>query len=165
MNGGCVSVGDEVQLLLTLLAALGAGLVGGVFFAFSAFIMRALGRLPTAAGMAAMQSINVAVLNPWFLVPFVGTAVVAAGLGVWAVVDWSAVGSPWRLAGGVLYVVGTFGVTVACNVPLNDALATVAADDEGVAAVWEDYLVPWTRWNSLRTGTAVLAAGCFCLGL
>jgi uncharacterized membrane protein len=62
---------------LTVLAALGAGLVAGIFFAFSTFIMAALARLPAEGGIAAMQSINVAVLNPLFFLAFFGTAAIA----------------------------------------------------------------------------------------
>ena len=66
---------DQLLFTLTLVSALGCGLVVGVFFAFSVFVMKALSRLPTGEGIAAMQSINVAVLNPWFLGAFLGTAV------------------------------------------------------------------------------------------
>jgi uncharacterized membrane protein len=59
MTGGIV-------LALTFLAALGGGLMTGLFFVFSAFMMTALARLPAGQGMAAMQSINVAILNPAF---------------------------------------------------------------------------------------------------
>jgi uncharacterized membrane protein len=59
---------------LTLFAALGCGLVAGVFFAFSTFVMKALARLPAPQGIAAMQSINVIVINPWFMTAFLGTA-------------------------------------------------------------------------------------------
>ena len=67
---------------LTLAAALGAGLVAGIFFAFSAFIMAALKRLPPEGGISAMQSINVAVLNPVFFLVFFGTAVAALILAI-----------------------------------------------------------------------------------
>ena len=80
--------GEELGSGLTLLTALGSALIGGVFFGFSTFIMRGLARLPAAAGISAMQQINVAVVNLWFLVPFVGTAVVGAALAVWGVVVW-----------------------------------------------------------------------------
>lgn len=60
--------------LATFLSALGCGLVAGFFFAFSAVVMKALGKLPPAQGIAAMQSINVVVINPWFLTAFFGTA-------------------------------------------------------------------------------------------
>jgi len=55
-------------------SALGCGLIAGVFFAFSTFVMKALAGLPTAQGIAAMQSVNVAVLNGWFFSAFFGTA-------------------------------------------------------------------------------------------
>jgi uncharacterized membrane protein len=69
---------------LNFVAALGCGLIAGVFFAFSSFVMRALARLPASGGIAAMQSINVAVLNPVFLGTFAGTALacVLAMIGV-----------------------------------------------------------------------------------
>lgn len=64
--------------LVTLLSALGSGVIAGVFFAFSTSVMKALAALPPAQGVAAMQSINVAIINPWFLIPFLGTAAAAA---------------------------------------------------------------------------------------
>src|SRR5687768_13749063 len=91
-----------MQYGLTLLTALGSGLIGGVFFAFSTFVMRALARLPAAAGIAAMQGINVAVINPWFLVPFLGTAVAGVALAVWGVVAWGEGEAGWRAVGGGL---------------------------------------------------------------
>ncbi|MGH7600945.1 MAG: hypothetical protein ACREOI_31695, partial [bacterium] len=63
---------DALLFVLTLFAALGCGLIAGVFFAFSAFVMKALSRLPPSEGIAAMQSINVAVINPVFLTVFLG---------------------------------------------------------------------------------------------
>ena len=68
-----------LTIALSLGGTLGCGLVAGVFFAFSTFVMRALERRPAPEAIAAMQSINVAVLNPWFLGVFVGTALVCAG--------------------------------------------------------------------------------------
>ena len=65
---------DQLLSVLTLVAALGCGLIAGVFFAFSTFVMRALARLSPSEGIAAMQSINITVLNPWFLGAFLGTA-------------------------------------------------------------------------------------------
>ena len=80
-------IGD-VLFVLTLLSALGCGLMGGVFFAFSTFVMRALARLPPAQGIAAMQSINVAAITPSFMLALFGTAaacvlVAASSLATW----------------------------------------------------------------------------------
>ena len=65
---------DGLLFTIAFAAALGCGLMGGLFFAFSVAVMKALGRLPPAEGIAAMQSINVAILNPVFLTVFFGTA-------------------------------------------------------------------------------------------
>src|SRR2546423_4684273 len=92
---------------LTLLSALGCGLIAGVFFAFSAFVMKALARTPSAQGITAMQSINVAVINPLFLAAFLGTAVGCAALIVSSVLAWPKPGGTYMLAGSLLYLVGT----------------------------------------------------------
>ena len=68
--------------ILTLLAALGSGLMAGLFFAFSSFVMAALARLPADQGITAMNSINVTILNLSFSVAFFGTTILCLGLGV-----------------------------------------------------------------------------------
>lgn len=149
----------------TILALLGCALIGGVFFAFSNFVMKALARVPSAEGIAAMQSINVVVLNPSFLGAFTGTAAVSLLIAGLAATNWGAPPAPWLLAGALLYIAGTFLVTGLGNVPLNDQLAAVNAADPGSAAVWEHYLDRWTRLNTIRTIAAMAAAMMFALGL
>jgi uncharacterized membrane protein len=147
--------------LVLLLVALGCGLMAGFFFAFSICVMKALGALPPAQGIAAMQSINVAVINRWFLTPFFGVAVTCAFLGIAALMQRHEPGAAYILAGSVLYLAGTLLVTMIFNVPRNNALARVPADSPEGAALWMDYLVGWTRWNHVRTVAALLAAACF----
>src|SRR5229473_1524614 len=91
---------------LTLLSALGCGLMAGVFFAFSAFVMKALARLPAAQGIAAMQSINVTVINTLFMTAFLGTAAACVLLAVSALVSWHTRGAAYLLAGSLLYLLG-----------------------------------------------------------
>jgi uncharacterized membrane protein len=141
----------RTMTLVTLAAALGSGVIGGAFFAFSSFVMRALGRLAPAEGIRAMQSINIVVINPVFLGVFVGTALVCAALAVFSLRSWSDAGSGLRLAGCLAYVVGTFAVTMLCNVPRNDALSAMPADAADTAAYWARYLGEWTWWNHVRT--------------
>ena len=69
---------DRLLTASTVLAALGSGLIAGAFFAFAAFVLAALSRLPAPAGIAAMQSIIAAIKSPLFLVVFFGTAALAA---------------------------------------------------------------------------------------
>lgn len=156
---------DPSIFALTLAAALGSALMAGTFFAFSTFVMRALGWLPPAEGIAAMQSINVAVINPWFLGVFLGTAIACAVLGVLSLLGWSAPGAAWRLAGGLLYLVGTIIVTMRFNVPLNDRLAAADAGSAAGAELWARYLADWTFWNHVRTAAPLAALACFICAL
>jgi uncharacterized membrane protein len=154
----------DALLVLTFSTALGASVAGGVFFAFSNFVMAALGRIPAPAGIRAMQEINVTVINRWFMTALFGTGVACLALIVVALVDWDSSYGPYLVAAGALYVVGTVIVTMALNVPRNQALAQVAPDSAEGAVVWDRYLVEWTRWNSVRTvaslaTTAALIAG------
>ncbi len=146
-------------------ALLGSALVGGIFFAFSSFIMKALERVPSAEGIGAMQSINVVVLNPSFLGEFMGTAVVSLAAGGLALAGWGRPFAPFFLGGALFYLVGTFLVTVIGNVPLNDQLAAVSATDPTALDVWEHYLGRWTMWNHVRTAAAMVAALLYTLGL
>lgn len=150
---------------LTLAAALGSGLIAGVFFAFSVFVMKALGRLPAGQGIAAMQAVNVVVLNPCFLGVLLGTAVLSL---LALSLAWSQWGSPqaaWLAAGSAAYLLGCLGVTMTCNVPRNEALARVTPGSRGAEALWADYLKTWTAWNHVRTLASLAAAAAFTVAL
>ncbi len=146
-------------------ALLGSALIGGVFFAFSSFVMKALARVPSSEGIAAMQSINVVVINSSFLGAFMGTAVLSLGVVGLALVRWGHPSAMFFLGGAVFYVVGTFLVTVFGNVPLNDQLAAVSATDPATRDVWDHYLDRWTMWNHVRTVAAMVAALLYTVGL
>jgi uncharacterized membrane protein len=138
---------------------LGSGLVAGVFFAFSTFVMTALARLPAPHGIAAMQSINIAVNNPMFLATFLGTAVACAALVVAALSSWTEPRAAYLLTGGLLYLVGAVLVTIVFNVPRNDALAAVDPNNTEAATLWIRYIASWTAWNHLRGAAALAATG------
>lgn len=150
---------------LSLLASLGSGLIGGFFFAFSVVVMRALARRPAPEAIAAMQAINVVVLNGWFLGAFFGTAVICLCAILLAALTWSGQTSAWLLIGGLLYLVGTIGVTMRFNVPRNEALKRAAPTSSEGEALWADYLVTWNAWNHVRALAAILAAACFGMAL
>ncbi len=149
---------DKAVFPLTLAAALGCGLVAGVFLAFSSFVMRGLVKLPVPQAVSAMQAINVAVVPSVFLAVFMLTALLCVFLGVAALLRWNAPGAPLRLAGSVLYFLGSFIVTVALNVPLNDRIANAKPDALETVALWATYLSQWTAWNHVRTVASFLAS-------
>ena len=156
---------DRLLHALTFLSALGCGLVAGVFFAFSAFVMNALGRLPAAQGISAMQSIKVVVINPLFMGAFLGTAAACVLLGIAALVMWYEPGAAYLLAGSLLYLIGSVVATMAFNVPLNDALAAVEPTGTEGAGLWARYLASWTGWNHVRTAASLAAAASLILAL
>lgn len=153
--------------IIVFAAAIGSGLVAGVFFAFSTFVMRALARLPSNQGMVAMQSINVVVLNRWFLGTFLGTAVLSAIALCLALLDLRTSSAVYLLAGGISYLAGSLFVTVAFNVPRNESLAKLdpVIDSGAGAEAWTEYISEWTRWNHVRTVASLASAVLFTLAL
>jgi uncharacterized membrane protein len=156
---------ERLLFALNLFSALGCGLMAGLFFAFSVAVMAALGRLPPAGGVSAMQSINAVILNPWFLTLFLGTAAACLALMVAASLRWSQPGAAYLMLGGLLYIVGCIVVTMAFNVPHNDALAAVKPDSAEAANLWARYLPVWTAWNHVRTAACLAAAASFIMAL
>ncbi len=143
---------------MILISALGSALVAGVFFAFSTFIMKALGRLQPEQGIAAMQSINVTVLNPWFFAVFFGTGAGCIFLAIFALLNWSGPVATHLAVGSMLYIVGSIFVTMVFNVPLNNTLARADAINPDSVPLWRHYLHRWTFWNHVRTGASLAAA-------
>jgi uncharacterized membrane protein len=146
-----------------LLAAgiVGCGIVSGVFFAFSGFVMPALGRLPVMQGVATMQAINEAAIRPPLMIVLFGTAAVCVAIAVEAVLAWGAPGAAVRLLAAVLYLAGVVGITMACNVPRNNSLASLDPASTEAASYWTTYLREWTTWNSVRAVSSGLAAAAF----
>ncbi len=143
--------------LLVLCTAVGSGVVAGVFFAFSTFVMPALGRLPAPQAIAAMQAINVAAVNRWFMGALFGTAAACVAVAVAPLLGWRVPGPGLARAGAAVYLLGVVGVTAAFHVPRNDALAAVTAESVQAAAVWSRYLAEWTGGNHVRTVAGVVA--------
>ncbi len=150
---------------VTFFAALGCGVMAGLFFTFSTFLMTALGRLPAAQGIRAMQTINVVILNPAFGLLFAGTALVCLFLAATFPFTVSQPYAGQRLLGAVLFLGGVILVTIFFNVPLNDTLAEVDPSSVTGAKLWERYLNVWTLWNHVRTLSAIGATVSLMLAL
>lgn len=156
---------EKLTLGIGILAALGAALAGGIFFAFSSFVMKALARLPSSEGIAAMQSINIVVVNPSFLGAFMGTAVLSLCLVGLAMLRWNDPSAMFFLGGALLYIAGSVFVTIFGNVPLNDQLAALSSTDPISANLWHHYLDRWVIWNHVRAAASIIAALLFIFGV
>jgi uncharacterized membrane protein len=156
---------DQLSFGIKLFTALGCGLVAGVFFAFSTFVMSALARLQPKDGIVAMQSINITAINPWFMAALFGTAAACLFLAISSLLKWQQPGTIYLLVGSLLYLIGTVLVTIVFNVPLNDALAQVRPESTDGANLWTSYLTTWTVWNHVRTIAALAAAALLTIAL
>ena len=143
---------------IAVLAAVGCGLMAGLLFAFSNFVMRALLQQAPESGMRTMQAVNDLIQNPVFFVLFFGTTAATLFLGVTSATHLSQSGSTFLVLGSLLYVVGTFAVTVAFNVPLNNGLAEHSASASDAVEYWQKYVSQWLKWNHIRTVASVSAA-------
>jgi Predicted integral membrane protein len=146
---------------LAFVGALGSGLMAGMFYVFSFCIMPALARVPPENGMRVMQEINVTVLVPIFLAVFIGMAALSLAAIILGGANLNRVDGWPLVLGGLFYLLGTFGVTMARNVPRNEALAKAAPESAGGQALWSTYLTEWTFWNHVRSIAAFLALAAF----
>lgn len=155
---------DHIWIALLAIASVGAGLIGGLFFIFSNTCMRAFDALPAAGAVAAMNSINRVILNPLFFLSFFGTAVLCVILLIGGLARAGAHGA-LIMTGALLYLVGSIGVTMLFNVPLNNQLQAVSPSATDMETQWRAYRGPWTRWNHVRTVACLLTAALFALSI
>jgi len=149
------------MVLFAQALAIGCGMMAGLYFAFSAFVMRSLGSLPGPEGIHAMQSINRVILKSPFMALFFGTSLASLAFAVWGVGRWEQAGSLALVAGGLIYLIGHFGFTAAFNVPLNDALDGVEPTTAEAARLWSTYLRRWTWWNHVRMAACLTSCVLF----
>ena len=155
----------NILVILTICAALGSGIMGGLLFAFSNFVMTALAHQSPAGGIRTMQAINIYILSSLFFVVFFGTAVASFLAAAMAVFQASRTARTWLIAGAALYLIGTIGVTIACNIPLNNRLAALNPDAAPSVDYWQRYLSAWIKWNHIRAIASVMASLFLILGL
>jgi uncharacterized membrane protein len=144
--------------LVLALATLTTGLVAGVYYGFSVAINPAFARLPDGQYIRAMQEINDAIQNPFFAASFFGAPLLL----VLATALYARRPRGQQLglvlAATLVFWVGSLGVTVGGNIPLNEQLANYAPGAPNlVATVRQQFAEPWNRWHQVRTGASILA--------
>lgn len=154
---------DRAIFVLVCLAALGSAIVGGMFYAFSSFVMRALARIAPEEGIAAMKSINVVVITPSFMIVFSGTALLCVLLAGSSTVWWPHWSGKLVLVAALLYGLASFGLTMVVNQPMNLRLGAMPPAD--ALAYWPQYVKAWTTWNHVRTAASSLASVLFVIAL
>ena len=142
---------EEIITATLWFAALSVGIMAGVYFTFSMFVMQSLDALEWPAGMVAMQSINRIIVKSLFLPLFFASSLACLLLAVIGVMQWGGAGAWQMVIGGTLYLVGMLVVTMIGNVPLNNALEATDAAGPEAEAMWRRYMQRWLPWNHVRT--------------
>lgn len=155
MNGRLLAIGA---------AAIGSGLLGGVLFAFSSFVMPALRRIPAPEGISAMQSINRQATTLAFGTLIAVTVLLAAGTGLEALVHRDRPGAGW-VGAGTISILIALAITGGYNVPRNNRLAGFDAATPEAAHYWATFLTEWIAANHLRTACCVIAAVSYTMAL
>ncbi|MBC6460137.1 DUF1772 domain-containing protein [Actinomadura sp. HBU206391] len=155
-----------LQSAALLTSTITTGLMAGFMFAYACSVMPGLARSSDRTVVEGMQSINRAIINGWFMLPFLGSIPLIA---LAMVLAWRGHGRPvlpWIIAGLALYLVAFF-VTMGLNVPLNNELDKAGdpahiTDLAGVRRHFED---KWVTWNIIRTLVHTAAFGCLAWAL
>lgn len=152
--------------LLFWFSTIACGIMAGVYFAFSTFVMSSLDRLGPSAAIAAMNAMSVTITRSLFMPLFISSTLCSLALIIIAAAGWVPNGSRLIiLIGSVVYVAGMFGVTALFNVPLNDGLAAFDFHGVDAASTWAQYLQEWIRWNHVRTVASCTAMICYASAL
>ena len=144
---------------LTLFAAtILVGLSAGLFYAWLVSVIPGTRKVADINYLETMQSINRAILNPAFFLIFIGSPIVMA---ISSIQQWNSGPTFWFLLGATLvYLVGTFGVTIWGNVPLNDMLDTLNLSEITETEIIEfrnNYEKKWNMWHWVRTVFSVIS--------
>jgi uncharacterized membrane protein len=145
------------ETILLILTSLLTALLAGVFFGYAVSVNGGLARLKDKEYVAAMQSINVVILNPLFMATFMGPVIL---LPVITFLRWNTPDAFLLLAATAIYLVGVFGITAGGNVPLNEKLANCDlknGSEKEIADARKTFEKPWNRLHTLRTLAAIAA--------
>jgi len=149
---------DKICFFIALLLV---ALMAGLFFSFSIAVTRGLKQLDDKSYLRAMQKINKAILNPVFLLSFLGAPVLLMATTVLRFITDHQL-FMWMVVISLVYIGGVFMVTMFCNVPLNNYLEQQeidALDPEAARAARSRFEIPWNRYNHIRTLFSVLTCG------
>jgi uncharacterized membrane protein len=156
-----LAVGKERTMVsvsgVVLVAAIAAaGLIAGLFYAYAVSVMPGLARADDRTFVTAMREINVAIVNAWFLLTFLGAPLLAGAAAGLHLPSDGRPALPWLIAGFVLLLVMVV-ITAAVNIPMNNALRNGAASLAELRARFE---TGWVRWNLLRALVSTAGFGC-----
>lgn len=149
---------STIITIIIWVAAISSGLMAGVYFAFSGFIMKSFDTLEPSQAISAMNAINKIILRSLFMPLFFGSTLVSVLLVVVGILNWGDKGAEFSMFAGLIYFIGMFVCTIVFNVPLNNSLASEDPNSDQAQQTWSDYRNNWTKGNHLRTISSLLTS-------
>lgn len=146
--------------LLFAFASVSAGVLAGIYGIFSNTVMPALAASPDKTAVRVMQDINRLIVNPLFLLFFMGSALASITLLILAGLTGQLT---WLTAIASVMLSATLFTTIGINVPLNNALKETTLDSTNLPTLWQHYLDRWVRWNHIRAILCALSAFLYAL--
>lgn len=149
----------SAKVITLFIAVILTGLSAGFFYAWEVSVIQGTKMVSDKTYLETMQSINRAILNPAFMIVFMGTLFLLAGSSYLQYRNGVSLSFWFMLTATIVYVVGTFGVTVGGNVPLNDALDALdlnQLDAEAMKNFRTSYEGKWNQLHRIRTVFAVV---------
>jgi uncharacterized membrane protein len=151
--------------IIQIAAVAVAGLIAGLFYSYDCSVVGGLGKLGDKEYLLAFQSINRVILNPYFMMSFMGTLLLLPIAAWMTYKGGNATAFYFMLAAAIVYAVGVFGVTIAGNVPLNemvDKFDIGNASTEAIQAMRQKFEAKWNMLQHVRTLAAI---GAFILSI
>ncbi len=151
----------EWTLYFCFFLALWSAVIGGVFSAFSEFIMSALLRTTPAGGIEAMQHINRTVIKTQFVAGILLIAPLSVLFAFYSLMVFEGAALATLILAPIVYLPTVFLMTIFGNVPMNNKLDRLDHTTTDAKAYWSKYVRDWTRLNHARSLGSVLTAGLY----
>jgi uncharacterized membrane protein len=151
----------EWPLYFCLFLAIWSAVIGGVFSAFSEFVMSALLKTESAGAIEAMQHINRDVIKTQFVAGIISIAIFSLLFTLYGIFVFEGAALGALILAAAIYLPSVFLMTMLGNVPMNNRLESLNHKSEEAHAYWREYGEKWTRFNHLRSVGSVLTAGLY----
>lgn len=146
--------------LILAITTLATALIAGLFYAYSCSVNPGLGQLSDAHYILAMQSINRAIQNPFFLISFIGT-VFLLPISTYLHYNQGDLNRFYLLLSAtIIYLIGVIAITFLGNIPLNNELDKFnlqIADNELVTKARLSFESAWNSFHLIRTVASIIA--------
>ena len=136
-------------------AIISFGFIGGVYFAFSFFVMHSLNKHNPSEAIKIMNSINQVILKSPFIILFFFSSFIALVLFIDNLISKTLISDQGFAS--LIFLVGMFLCTALKNVPLNRKLNDFHDSKNDPEAEWMYYYKHWLKWNHVRTASCFIS--------